>query len=78
MLLICVESGKIPLLRKVKQLFKCLRVWVLIDIVYIAKYKLYKMASLFLVYGLWSRDESALLGDHAYYEQSSQCSGDTQ
>ena len=47
MLLICVESDKIPLLRKVKQLFKCLRVGVLIDIAYIAKYKLYKMASYF-------------------------------
>ena len=52
MLLICVESGKIPLLLKVKQLFKCLRVGVLIDIAYIAKYKLYRMASLFLVYRL--------------------------
>ena len=37
MLLICVESDKIPLLRKVKQLFKCLRVGVLINIAYIAK-----------------------------------------
>ena len=35
MLLICVESGKIPLLQKFKQLFKCLPVGFSIDVAYI-------------------------------------------
>ena len=56
MLLICVESDKIPLLQKLKQLFKCLPVEFLINIAYTANnilYKLYsKIASLFLVYGV--------------------------
>ena len=45
MLLICVESDKIPLLHKLKQLYECLPVGVLIDIAYNILYKLYtKMA----------------------------------
>ena len=51
MLLICVESDKIPLLLKLKQLYKCLPVGFLIDIGYTANnipYKLYtKMAVYF-------------------------------
>ena len=54
MLLICVESDKIPLLSKLKQLYKHLPVR--IDIAYTANdilHKLYsKMVSLALVYGL--------------------------
>jgi len=55
-LLICVESDKIPLLCKLKQIYKRLPVGFLIAIAYTAKgilYKLYtKMVSSFLVYGL--------------------------
>ena len=51
-----VELDKIPLLRKLKQLYKRLPVGFLIAIVYTANgilYKLYiKMAGSFLVYGL--------------------------
>ena len=51
MLLKCVESDKIPLLHKLKQLYKCLPVGFLIDIAYTANnipYKLYtKMAVYF-------------------------------
>ena len=50
MLLVCVESNKIPLLHKLKQLYKCLPGGGggLIAIEYTADYKLYtKMASLF-------------------------------
>ena len=56
-LLICVESDKIPLIRKLKQfnIYKRLPMGFLIAIAYTANgilYKLYtKMASLFLVYG---------------------------
>ena len=56
MLLICVELDKIPLLHKLKELYKRLPVGFLIDIAYTANnilYKLYtKMAVFFLVYGI--------------------------
>ena len=56
MLLICVDSDKIPLLHKLKQLYERLPVGFLIDIAYTASnilYKLYtKMAVYFLVYGI--------------------------
>ena len=45
MLLICVESDKIPLLHKVKQLYKRLPVGVLIDIAYTANNILYKLCT---------------------------------
>ena len=64
-LLIRVESDKIPLLHKLKQLYKRLPVGFSIAIAYLLMailYKLYtKMASSFLVCGLWSCDENALL-----------------
>ena len=51
MLLICVESDKIPLLHKLKQLYRRLPVFFfLIDIAYTANnilYKLYKMVVYF-------------------------------
>ena len=43
MLLICVESDKIPLLHKLKQLYKHLPVGFLIDITYTANNVLYKL-----------------------------------
>ena len=43
MLLICVESDKIPLLHKLKKLYKCLPVGFLIDIAYTADNILYKL-----------------------------------
>ena len=56
MLLISVESDKIPLLHKLKQLYKRLPVGFLIDIAYTANNILYKVVhqdgSLFLVYGI--------------------------
>ena len=48
MLLICVESDKIPLLHKLKQLYKRLPVGVLIDIAYTANYKLYTKMAVYL------------------------------
>ena len=63
MLLICVESDKIPLLHKLKQLYKRLPVGFLIDIAYTANnilYKLHQDGGLFLVYGICSRDGNAL------------------
>ena len=53
MVLICGESDKIPLLRKLKQLYERLPMGVLIVIAYTANnilYKLYTKGSLFLVY----------------------------
>ena len=55
MLLVCVESDKIPLLQKLKQLYKHLLVGGLIAIKYTAndtvQVKLYtKMATLFLIW----------------------------
>ena len=50
MLLICVESDKIPLLHKVKQLYKRLPVGVLIDIAYTANNILYKLYTKMAVY----------------------------
>ena len=53
MLLICVESDKIPLLHKLKQLYKRLPVGFLIDIAYTANNILvHQDGSLFLVYGI--------------------------
>ena len=49
-LLICVESDKIPLLRKLKQLYKCLPVSFLIDIAYTANNILYKLYTKMEVY----------------------------
>ena len=45
MLLICVESDKIPLLHKLKHLYKRLPVGVLIDIAYTANNILYKLCT---------------------------------
>ena len=50
MLLICVESDKIPLLHKLKQLYKRLPVGVLIDIAYTANNILYKLYTKMAVY----------------------------
>ena len=50
MLLICVESDKIPLLHKLKQLYKRLPVGVLIDITYTANNILYKLYTKMAVY----------------------------
>ena len=50
MLLICVESDKIPLLHKLKQLYKCLPVGFLIDIAYTANNILYKLYTKMAVY----------------------------
>ena len=50
MLLICVDSDKIPLLHKLKQLYKCLPVGFLIDIAYTANYILYKLYTKMVVY----------------------------
>ena len=50
MVLICVESDKMPLLRKLKQLYKCLPVGFLIDIAYTASNILYKLYSKMAVY----------------------------
>ena len=48
--MICVESDKIPLLHKLKQLYKCLPVGFLIDITYTANNVLYKLDSKMAVY----------------------------
>ena len=48
LLLICVESDKIPLLHKLKQLYKCLAV--VIDIAYTANNILYKLYTKMAVY----------------------------
>ena len=50
MLLICVESDKIPLLHKLKQLYKRLPVGFLIDIAYTASNILYKLYTKMAVY----------------------------
>ena len=50
MLLICVEMDKIPLLHKLKQLYKCLPVIFLIDIAYTANDILYKLYTKMAVY----------------------------
>ena len=50
MLLICVESDKIPLLHKLKQLYTRLPVGFLIDIAYTANNKLYKLYTQMAVY----------------------------
>ena len=50
MLLICVESDKIPLLHKLTQLYKRLPVGVLIDIAYTANNILYKLYTKMAVY----------------------------
>ena len=50
MLLICVESDKIPLLHKLKQLYKRLPVSFLIDIAYTANNILYKLYTKMEVY----------------------------
>ena len=50
MLLICVESDKIPLLHKLKQLYKHLPVGFLIDIAYTANNILYKLYTKMAVY----------------------------
>ena len=50
MLLICVESGKIPLLHMLKQLHKRLPVGFLINIVYTANNILYKLYTKMAVY----------------------------
>ena len=50
MLLICVESDKIPLLHKLKQLYKRLPVGFLIDIAYTANNILYKLYTKMAVY----------------------------
>ena len=50
MLLICVESDKIPLLHKLKQLYKCLPVGFLIDIACTANNILYKLYTKMAVY----------------------------
>ena len=49
-LLMCVESDKIPLLHKLKQLYKCLPVGFLIDIAYTANNILYKLYTKMAVY----------------------------
>ena len=49
-LLICVESDKIPLLHKLKQLYKRLPVGFLIDIAYTANNILYKLYTKMVVY----------------------------
>ena len=50
MLLTCVESDQIPLLRKLKQLHKCLPVGFLIDVAYTANNILYKLYTKMAVY----------------------------
>ena len=50
MLLICVESDKIPMLHKLKQLYKHLPVGFLIDIAYTANNVLYKLYTKMAVY----------------------------
>ena len=50
MLLICVESDKIPLPHKLKQLYKRLPVGFLIDIAYTANNILYKLYTKMAVY----------------------------
>ena len=61
MLLICVESGKIPLLHKLKQLYKRLPVGFLIDIAYTANNILYKLyTKMGFISSIRSRDENAL------------------
>ena len=50
MLLLCVESDKMPLLHKLKQLYKRLPVGFLIDIAYTAKNILYKLYTKMAVY----------------------------
>ena len=50
MLLICVESDKIPLLRKLKELYKRLPMGFLIDIAYTANNILYKLYTKMAVY----------------------------
>ena len=50
MLLICVESDKIPLLHKLKQLYKRLPVGFLIDITYTGNNILYKLYTKMAVY----------------------------
>ena len=45
MLLICVESDKLPLLHKFKKLYKCLPVGFLINIAYTANNILYKLCT---------------------------------
>ena len=49
-LLICVESDKIPLPHKLKQLYKLLPVGFLIDIAYTANNILYKLYTNMAVY----------------------------
>ena len=50
MLLICVESDKIPLLHKLKQLYEHLLVGILIGIAYTANNILYKLYTKMAVY----------------------------
>ena len=50
MLLICVESDKIPLLHKLKQLYKCLPMGFLIDTAFTANNILYKLYTKMAVY----------------------------
>ena len=50
MLLICVGLDKIPLLHKLKQLYKCLPVGFLIDIAYTANNILYKLYTKMAIY----------------------------
>ena len=50
MFVICVESDKIPLLHKLKQLYKCLPVGFLIGITYTANNILYELYTKMAVY----------------------------
>ena len=66
-IILCVESDKIPLLQKLKQLYKRLPVGFLIDIAYTANHTVqvvHQDGGLFLVYGIViTRNENALLAN---------------